>query len=53
MQTSHKLTRIFLALASLVSLAAMSFGQVPTFGAIGAPINQIEVSDQKPGSVLV
>ena len=53
MQTSHKLTRLFLALASLVSLAAVSFGQVPTFGAVGAPVNQIEVSDQKPGSVLV
>ena len=53
MQTSHKLTRIFLALASLVSLAAMSFGQVPTVGARGAQLNQIEVSDQKPGSMLV
>ncbi len=53
MQTSHKLTRMFLALASLVSLAAMSFGQVPTVGAINAQLNQIEVSDQKPGSVLV
>ena len=53
MQTSHKLTRIFLALASLVSLAAISFGQVPTVGAQGAPLNQIEVSDQKPGSMLV
>jgi hypothetical protein len=40
-------------LASLVSLAAMSFGQVPTVGAILAPPNQIEVSDQKPGSILV
>ncbi len=55
MQTSHKLTRLFLGLASLISLAAMSFGQVPTFGAIApiTPVNQIEVSDQKPGSVLV
>jgi hypothetical protein len=53
MRTSHKLTQIFLGLAALVSLAAMSFGQVPTTGAVGAAINQIEVSDQKPGSVLV
>ena len=43
MQTSHKLTRLFFALASLVTLATMSFGQA----------NQISVSDQKPGSVLV
>ena len=55
MQTSHKLTRLFLALASLVSLAAVSFGQVPTVGALTPliPVNQIEVSDQKPGSILV
>jgi hypothetical protein len=53
MQTSHKLTRIFLGLAALVSLAAMSFGQVPTTGAGNVPASQIEVSDQKPGSVLV
>ena len=53
MQTSHKLTRLFLALASLVSLAAASFGQVPTVGAGNVPVNQIEVSDQKPGSILV
>ena len=53
MQTSHKLTRIFLALASLVSLAAVSFGQVPTVGALTDRLNQIEVSDQKPGSMLV
>ena len=53
MRTSHKLTQLFLGLAALVSLAAVSFGQVPTVGAVGAPINQIEVSDQKPGSILV
>ena len=53
MQTSHKLTRLFLGLASLVSLAAASFGQVPTVGAVNPPVNQIEVSDQKPGSILV
>ncbi len=53
MQTSRKLTQFILALASLVSLAAMSFGQVPTVGAGNVPVNQIEVSDQKPGSVLV
>ncbi len=54
MRTSHKLTQIFLGLAALVSLAAVSFGQVPTVGAQPpTPINQIEVSDQKPGSVLV
>ncbi len=54
MITSHKLTRMFLALASLVSLASLSFGQVPTVGAFPAPaVNQIEVSDQKPGSILV
>jgi hypothetical protein len=54
MRTSHKLTQIFLGLAALVSLAAVSFGQVPTTGAPAvAPISQIEVSDQKPGSVLV
>ena len=53
MQASHKLTRIFLALASLVSLVALSFGQVPTVGAGNVPVNQIEVSDQKPGSILV
>ena len=52
--TSHKFTQIFLGLAALVSLAAMSFGQVPTVGAFPAPVvNQIEVSDQKPGSLLV
>jgi hypothetical protein len=54
MTTSHKLTQIFLGLAALVSLAAMSFGQVPTTGAQPpTPFSQIEVSDQKPGSVLV
>jgi hypothetical protein len=53
MITSHKLTRLFLAMASLVSLASLSFGQVPTTGALGAQVNQIEVSDQKPGSILV
>ncbi len=54
MTTSHKFTQIFLGLAALVSLAAMSFAQVPTAGAPPpAPFNQIEVSDQKPGSVLV
>jgi hypothetical protein len=53
MQTSHKLTRLFLALAALVTLATMSFGQVPTKGAGDVALNQIEVSDQKPGSVLV
>ena len=54
MRTSHKLTQLFLGLAALVSLAAVSFGQVPTVGAQPpTPVNQIEVSDQKPGSVLV
>jgi hypothetical protein len=53
MQTSHKLTRLFFALASLVALATFSFGQVPTQGAGGVAVKQIEVSDQKPGSVLV
>ena len=53
MQTSHKLTRLFFALASLVTLATLSFGQVPIKGAGGISVNQIEVSDQKPGSVLV
>jgi hypothetical protein len=40
-------------LAALVTLATMSFGQVPTKGAGQVDLNQIEVSDQKPGSVLV
>jgi hypothetical protein len=60
MTTSHKFTQFFLGLAALVSLAAMSFAQVPTVGAVvpptvpgGTTSNQIEVSDQKPGSVLV
>jgi hypothetical protein len=53
MQTSHKLTRILLGLTALVSLAAMSFGQVFTKGATAEKLNQIEVSDQKPGSILV
>ena len=63
MRTSHKLTQLFLGLTALISLAAASFGQVFTQGAIapatgvnagGVPFsNQIEVSDQKPGSILV
>ncbi len=53
MRTSHKLTQFFLALTALVSLAAVSFGQAPTVGASANALNQIEVSDQKPGSVLV
>ena len=53
MHPSHKLTRIFLALASLIALAALSFGQVPILVPFGAPVNAIEVSDQKPGSMLV
>jgi len=53
MRTSHKLTQIILALASLVALAALSFGQVPILGQPGAAANIIEVSDQKPGSILV
>jgi len=66
MRTSHKLTQFFVALTALVALAAASFAQVPTTGAVvpianplAAPaaqvgiLNQIEVSDQKPGSVLV
>ena len=53
MRTSHKLTQFFLALTALVSLAAVSFGQAPVIGAANPPVNQIEVSDQKPGSILV
>ncbi len=66
MRTSHKLTQLFLSLTALVALAMASLAQAPTTGAI-VPIanplalpaaqvgivNQIEVSDQKPGSVLV
>ena len=51
--TSHKLTQLLLALTALVALASLSFGQVPTVGAGNVPVNQIEVSDQKPGSILV
>ncbi len=52
--TSHKLTHILLALTALIALASLSFGQVPTTGAGNvANLNQIEVSDQKPGSILV
>jgi phage baseplate assembly protein gpV len=57
--TSHKLTPMFLALTTLIALASLSFGQVPTTG-LGlnlVPANDqpkiIEVSDQKPGSLLV
>ena len=53
MRTSHSLTQLILALAALLCLTAWSFAQVPTIGASGAPLNQIEVSDQKPGSILV
>src|SRR4051812_45299126 len=45
MQTSHKLARIFVALFTLVVLAAAAMAQaIPT---------DISVSDQKAGSVLV
>ena len=53
MRTSHKLTQVLLSLTALVSLAAVSFGQVPTWGGPAQELNQIEVSDQKPGSILV
>ena len=54
MRTSHKLTRLFFALTALLALATVSFGQAPTVtGVTGGATNQIEVSDQKPGSVLV
>lgn len=55
MRTSHKLTQLFVALTALVALATASFAQAPTTGAIvpAGVLNQIEVSDQKPGSVLV
>ncbi len=62
MRTSHKLTQLFLSLTALVALAAASLAQVPTNGGIVPSVgglgvvgitNQIEVSDQKPGSVLV
>ncbi len=62
MRTSHKLTQLFLSLTALVALAAASLAQVPTTGGIVPSVgglgvigitNQIEVSDQKPGSVLI
>ncbi len=54
MRTSHKLTRLFLALTALMALATVSFGQVPTVTAVtNGATNNIQVSDQKPGSVLV
>jgi hypothetical protein len=42
MQTSHKLTRILMALFTLVTLATVSFAN-----------HEVRVSDQKAGSVLV
>lgn len=54
MRTSHKLTRLFFALTALMTLATVSFGQIPTVtGVTGGATNNIQVSDQKPGSVLV
>ncbi|MFN7930812.1 MAG: hypothetical protein U0Y68_23385 [Blastocatellia bacterium] len=47
MQTSHKLTRIFVALFTLIVLAAAAMAQTT------ADPNGILVSDQKAGSVLV
>ncbi|HEX4950335.1 MAG TPA: hypothetical protein VFZ34_26960 [Blastocatellia bacterium] len=45
MQTSHKLTRIFVALFALVMMAAAALA--------GDPAQNIGVSDQKAGSLLV
>lgn len=53
MPNSHKHIHIFLAIASLIALTTISFGQVPTVGSVLPAFNQIEVSDQKPGSILV
>jgi hypothetical protein len=53
MRTSHKLTRLFLALTALMALASVSFAQPIVGTATNGATNQIQVSDQKPGSVLV
>ncbi len=45
MRTSHKLTRLILALTTLVVFSALAMAQTP-------PVNT-QVSDQKAGSVLV
>jgi hypothetical protein len=56
---SHKLSKLLMALTTLMALATLSFGQVPTTGLDLFPLpvadqaKTIEVSDQKPGSLLV
>lgn len=47
MQTSHKLTRVFFALMTLIVLAAAALAQAPVAD------GNIDVSDQEPGSALV
>ena len=57
MRTSHKLTQFILTLMAVIGIAAVSFGQPnatnTTVGNGSTNTNVIEVSDQKPGSVLV
>ena len=57
MRTSHKLTQFILTLMAVIGIAAVSFGQpLPsntTVGNASTNTNVIEVSDQKPGSLLV
>ena len=52
------ISKFILSLTALIGLAAVSFGQGPnatntTVGNASTNTNIIEVSDQKPGSVLV
>ena len=57
MRTSHKLTQFILTLMAVIGIAAVSFGQPTpqnvTVGNGSTNTNVIEVSDQKPGSLLV
>ena len=57
MRTSHKLTQFILVLMAVIGIASVSFGQpLPsntTVGNASTNTNVIEVSDQKPGSLLV
>jgi hypothetical protein len=53
MKDPKKIIQLFLTLFALLSLTTLSFGQVPTVGANTNDPQQIEVSDQKPGSLLV
>ena len=57
MQTSQKVKSLVLSLMALIGLASMALGQaLPTNTTVGnasTNTNVIEVSDQKPGSLLV